>query len=148
MMASVEKLREWLDYKINRFDVGENALLLNTGANPNELYDFADEIEREVSERFMELPVDADGVPWHIGDEIEGHGELRCMSVNRNGWTFVSSTAIDPGIHRHAKPRTIEDVLVEFYGKFAVARYGEDGEVLSHYADELRGMMAKEGGDD
>lgn len=39
------------------------------------------------------------------------------------------------------KSRTVDDVLVEFYGEFAKAKYGEDGEVLSHYAAELRGMI-------
>jgi len=31
---------------------------------------FADAIEAEIAERFMELPVDADGVPIHIGDTL------------------------------------------------------------------------------
>lgn len=35
----------------------------------------ADEIEAEVVERFMELPVDADGVPIHVGDMMEDDGE-------------------------------------------------------------------------
>lgn len=31
----------------------------------------AEEVEREVAERYMELPVDADGAPIHVGDELE-----------------------------------------------------------------------------
>ena len=85
-IKAVERLREWIDYKINRFDVGENALLLNTGANPNELYDFADEIEAEIAERFHLLPEGwtaeqaeemlgywpkwDDGTPCMFGDEF------------------------------------------------------------------------------
>ena len=41
----IEKLREWLDYKVNRFDPYRNTIELNTGAQPDELYDFVDEIE-------------------------------------------------------------------------------------------------------
>ena len=54
-IKALDKLREWLDYKINRYDMNENAILLNTGADPNDLYDIADEIEREIADRIREL---------------------------------------------------------------------------------------------
>ena len=34
---AVELMRDWLDYKINRFDAEANAIIFNTGADPNKL---------------------------------------------------------------------------------------------------------------
>ena len=107
-----------------------------------------DEIEREIAEKYMELPVDADGVPIRVGDELE-NGEYRLkvtdMSWDGHYWhVYHGSIAFALCDCTHVKPRTVEDVLVEFYGEFAKAKYGEDSEVLSHYADELRDLI-KEG---
>lgn len=120
--VSGAELRDWLVSEWGEPDGSANGTLeSDTAASDARIAELTrqrdaaveayDGLERDVEERYLELPVDADGVPWHIGDVIEGHGELRCMSINCNGWTFASSTAIDPSIHRHVKPRTIEDVL-------------------------------------
>ena len=105
----------------------------------------AREIEREIAEKYMELPVDADGVTIRVGDELE-NGEYRLkvtdMSWDGHYWhVYHGSIAFALCDCTHVKPRTVEDVLVEFYGEFAKAKYGEDSEVLSHYADELRDLI-------
>lgn len=38
-----------------------------------------DELEAEIAERFMELPVDADGVVIRIGDEMEAVGSVHTV---------------------------------------------------------------------
>lgn len=105
-----------------------------------------DEIDRELADRYIELPVDMDGVPWHIGDVVDGHGVVRSMDLNRHGWSFLGLTAIDPAIHRHAKPRTLEDVLREF----AKGVQGQNADfadlAAKKYADEIRELLEAEDG--
>lgn len=108
-----------------------------------------DALEAEVADRFMELPVDADGVPIHIGDTLE-HVP--------GGWAFTADMLeIDRwGVHvrmngqsripceccRHVKPRTIEDVLRDCCNEWN-EHLGDDWEhgVYAKYADELRELM-------
>ena len=59
-MESIEKLRKYM-----LCDKGEK---FTAYINADEL---ADEIEREIAEKHIELPVDADGVPIHVGDVLE-----------------------------------------------------------------------------
>lgn len=148
MIESIEKLRESLK------DCTSEA-----GVEPNRFDTYwitaracdmlIDKIEAEIAERYMLLPCDADGVPWHIGDAIKGHGELRCMSLDKYGWAFAGSTAIDPRLHRHAKPRTIEDVLVDML-ETAVGYSDAHTEVslvaVEKYADEIRELMELDDG--
>lgn len=100
-----------------------------------------EEIDRELADRYIELPVDMDGVPWHIGDVVDGHGVVRDMGLNRYGWSFFGMTAIDPAIHRHAKPRTLEDVLREF----AQGVQGQNADfadlAAKKYAEEIRELI-------
>ena len=137
-LASVEKLREWL-----HADAYEHP----------EMMAIVDEIEREVSERFMELPVDADGAPIHVGDTLlkstgapkASYGEVVGVSDDsiffnaRQGWESNWAK-----LTRHVKSRTVEDVLRAFYhdasdaDAFCTVRLDD---VLAKYADELRGMM-------
>lgn len=92
----------------------------------NFLLVIADEIEADIAERYMLLPVDADGVPIHVGDvmKLKQCGE-RIGTVTAVGkreearaWVLpdgknVSISYIASGI-KHVKQRPIEDVLREF----------------------------------
>lgn len=112
----------------------------NSGELKVQGLDILDEIEREIAERYIELPVDADGVPWHIGDTVEGHGMVRSLDLNRYGWAFFGvENAIDPALHRHAKPRIVEDVLADFAAEVEQGR--NTFETARKYADELRELM-------
>lgn len=126
------------------------------------------EIEREVAERFMALPVDADGVPIRVGDETEtfdcpadsyerfivcavAPGRVHRWDEHNIGEPTVGTLAYSPASLRHFKPRTIEDVLCEYASKMNDAYNdptigGEDrADVLSmitdDYADEIRDLM-------
>ena len=109
----------------------------------------AREIESEIAEKYMELPVDADGVLIRIGDTVSEVGD--CVPMKVMSLTFyedcadVNACGMNPKLLVHVKPRTVENVLVEFYGEFAKAKYGEDSEVLSHYADEIRELLGGDG---
>ena len=132
-MESIEKLREYAEQCCPEYEDYDSRMMK-----------IADAIEAEIAERYMELPVDADGVPWHIGDAIKDHGKLHRMSLDKYGWAFEGSTAIDPRLHRHVNPRTIEDVLKAFFhdaldaDTFCTVRLDD---VLAKYADEIRELM-------
>ena len=114
----------------------------------------ADEIEREIQERYMLLPVDADGVPIHVGDELDwcGYGIKVCGVCHdalwydhdgELGWESTWSNECT-----HVKPRTLEDVLEEYYDKRgwdeADNHALEAESITTKYAAEIRELL---GGD-
>ena len=81
-----------------------------------------DAIEGEIAERFMELPVDTDGVPIHVGDYLQledTHGEVIALTYQGNSnlhWMWQCDTGdwYFTVFAHHTKPRTLEDVLIEY----------------------------------
>lgn len=71
-MKSIEKLREW-SRRVTESDPDENIVSPEYVAQEcgRAALRFADEIEREIAERYQLLPVDADGVPIRVGDVME-----------------------------------------------------------------------------
>ena len=123
------------------------------------------EIEREVAMKYMELPVDADGVPIRVGDvmetseygkrftctgysyQTEGYAKPRwSIAYHYNDYDgtteFVSAHSC-----RHVKPRTIEDVLDSYEQSILCAHTEHERELVRRqFADELRGMMGVDNG--
>lgn len=126
-MESIDKMREWARGLTNSNPdknivspefvaqaCGHKALLI------------ADEIEREIAEKYMELPLDADGVPIRVGDKLECHangydGTFTVFAIGNNvvvgdhdvGWIMRNPSK---WFHvalfcTHVEPRTLEDVL-------------------------------------
>lgn len=137
-MESVDKLREWANDRLDGYAHADAMRL-------------ADEIEREIAERYMPLPLDADGVPIRIEDKIWYCGiEFDVFAVTgevvfrkcdfRNGRYLVE--AYDHSDVRHVKPRTLEDVLADFAAE--VEQDNNTIETARKYADEIRELM---GGD-
>jgi len=56
----------------------------------------ADAIEKELKERYMELPVDADGVPIHVGDEMDCGEHFGVQEVEGFIHGAVAFTVCDP----------------------------------------------------
>ena len=106
----------------------------------------ADAIEREIAERYVELPLDADGVPIHELDTLydrDGKEFVVTTLVMDGGWTVKSwGKPGRPQNYRHAKPRTIVDVLADFAAEVEQGR--NTIETAKRYADELREMMGVE----
>lgn len=118
-----------------------------------ELLAMCDKVEREVSERYIPLPVDMDGVPIHYGDSLSycgEHGgtvtckvsnmEYRERSYGEADWLVNAAGWVFPGDTAHVNPRTIEDVLTDFANE--VARQGHQIGLTGHelamrYADEI-----------
>lgn len=125
MMKSIDRLRD-----ANVLLTWENGTL-----RANEL---ADEIEREIAERYMELPLDADGVPIHVGDVVRINGLSGTLPVDGIGcervWFMHNGNAgftTVMNVH-HFKPRTVEDVLMSA---------GVSVAIIEDVASELRELM-------
>jgi len=162
-LESLEKLRKWLNYKINRYDAMSNAILLNTGADPDELYEIADAIQAEVDERFIALPVDMYREPVKIGDVLHEHEDGHEFRVDglkiwgdTSEWWAYQENVIQANVWfcSHVKPRTLEDVLREFdqetaamdkYDAFHQDRpidyKAEYDALVAKYADEIRELL-------
>lgn len=134
MIESIEKLRgymlcEPLDVCTRYFDSGE----------------IADEIEREIAERYMLLPVDADGVPIHVGDKLTNinkpSDEYIVAGVNGEKLFIYGGRALICASQcRRVKPRTIEDVLRDLVDGIGSVEF-DALTAIGEAADELRELM-------
>lgn len=154
-MKSVDEIRKWTDgLRGVWIDPNDHSIIVTSCDDMPPSMDcvslrehvnaILDGIEREVEERYTPLPIDADGVPWHVGDMTENGNVVNGMTIDFHGWHFTGTrNDIDPAIHRHYVPKpTVEDVLREFYtlavrGKAANAN-DVDNAVLAEYAARLR----------
>lgn len=124
-MKSIDKLRE-LAADINsteiiaHIDVGSRFVIHTEWLDSwHKAFDAAcGEIEAEIAERYMALPLDADGVPIRVGDEINSLGcGVLVNSIIWDGKNWYASETVLSGdwlpvkYSDHAKPRTLEDVL-------------------------------------
>ena len=138
-LRSIEKLREKLAMSVDTWF-------------KRDLVCIADEIEAEIAECYMELPLDADGVMIRIGDLVDdgnGSGPIKVMSLTYfEDCCDVNACGMPPHLLRHVKPRTIEDVLRDcawaLGGKPEEAYLDDDWKNVGKYADEIRELM---GGD-
>ena len=144
-MESIEKLRDYYKAK----DVPGVHRAINQ---------IADEIEAEIAERYMLLPVDADGVPIRVGDVIKSDyeqptevtlieiaiakneepayvlywGDPMRYGDRDNDWGDFPD---QPSSYRHVKPRTVEDVLADvLHDSYTMGA----ADVIAKYAAELR----------
>ena len=152
MLKSVERLLEFVG-DMNAIDGewldGWNRAVLAT----------VEKIEKEVSERFMELPMDADGVPIRVGDVMEFSAfEIEkpvTRMVDGIGQGVFFAWCGERGYQQHEAKRyrhhhtpTVEDVLREFASAYDRIG-GEDDEhqkylnLIAEFAAKLR--LAKEG---
>lgn len=110
------------------------------------------EIEREIDSRYMLLPVDADGVPIHVGDEMFGDcpsgkhvsGCVSYIGENRFMLGNVQFCLRGDYMH-HVKPRTVEDILCELEGLRGNGAMYED--VVTRAAILARELRELLGGD-
>lgn len=114
-------------------------------------------IEEEISDNYMRLPVDADGVPIHLYDKLlkstgaaeSTYGEVVGISDDsvffnaKQGWESNWSKCT-----RHVKPRTLEDVFRDCCDEYHEACKSEytmnPADIYRKYADEARELL---GGD-
>lgn len=132
MTENTGKMRDWI----------LSLYTPNTGELKVQGLDILDEIEREIAERFVELPTDADGVPIHVGDAVEypnGRRDVvRFITVNDNQPTFNECGWVASKC-RHVKPRTVEDVLTDLAED--VERGCPPLNAVAKYIGQLRELM-------
>lgn len=142
-MSITKELREYAEKQIKWLDM--------TKVHYRKLLAIADRIDAEHQKAIRELnnladnsvllPVDADGVTWHVGDRTESGQTIEAMGLNKHGWHFVGTVnEIDPAIHRHYHAPTVEDVLYESLKHFGAVeeRTPEVEEWLHEQAAKLR----------
>ena len=129
-MESIEKLRESSHLDDSKWTLETGEVIHVYGSEPNDpnavnwgeqWRKIADEIEAEIAERYMELPVDADGVPIRCGDEVTadtlGNGKWSVFAVASDYWVDVDGYTHKPYATHHVNPRTIEDVLRDVWNE-------------------------------
>lgn len=104
-----------------------------------------DAIEQAIAERYMELPLDADGKPWHIGDRTESDDCVRAIGHKTIVYDFAENDCDWAHTRTHEKPDTIEDVL---RGLVALAEDTSGGRLddgdIEGFADEIRRLVRDE----
>ena len=97
----------------DRIDAAHNRAVMS--AMNDALYHANDESMAELG--WVRLPKDADGVPIHAGDTLDGYGktiEVVEMRYGRGGWVLISrdgSGYADTFAFAHHHEPTVEDVL-------------------------------------
>ena len=100
------------------------------------------DLHEAVDERYIELPRDANGEPWHVGDVTENGNVVMGMAIDNTGeWYFINMrNDIDPLAHYHYHKPTVEDVLRELV--IACEDAGNAGPaveaLISKHAERLR----------
>ena len=147
-MKSIDKLREFVD---DQFVASGQAWLEGMA--------IAGGIEAEIAENYMRLPVDAEGVPIHVGDAVaekpfrpkagEKPAEVVCMLLNSDGWAIGDCDPrghwFHPMVLEHVKPDPLKELLCDM-----IHEYGSTDAltetVADKYAERIRELM-KEGGE-
>ncbi len=109
-----------------------------------------DAIEAEIAERFMELPVDADGVPIRPDDLMsctafdtnDFDGKEHAMAVGNGFWVDKDGYTHIPSETRHYHAPSIEDVLREFAYKVCDINVADSE--IERFADKLREVLGNE----
>lgn len=126
----------------------------------------ADNIEAEIAEHYMPLPVDGNGEPIHVGDSLVpkdyGNTVREVIGVNCKEFFFLDDEEGRIKKNRaycwkHWKPRTLEDVLRDvvtlcantWKDEKSAFRYYDVGNVMesgniADFAAEIRELMGAE----
>ena len=168
-IKALDKLREWSRWLDCTYatDDGESYIVYShqpydgTKSCGEYMREQCDEIEREIQERYMELPVDSYDVPIHVHDILECHAngyhgtfsvfaagknvvvgnhDIEWVRDNPSQWFHVASACT------HVKPRTLKDVLEEYYderGWDEADNHALEAEsITTRYADEIRELLS------
>ena len=159
-IKALEKLRKNSHLDDNKWtlDSGEVVYVYGSDMGYNDAINWgeqwreiADEIESEIAERFMELPVDADGVPIRIGDtvcevDVSVPIEVRSLTFYED-YVDVNVCGMNPNMLRHVEPRTLESILcdaladVSCMGDGIVRTFKPDEPYVAEVAAEIRELL-------
>ena len=154
-MESIEKLRELA------CDINGNEIIDHMQLYPSCVFDghwldswhmefdrALDAIEREIADKYMELPVDADGEPIHIGDAMYD-GKVAKLVISDDGEHSVYVYKLPNVLHEfycyetaHVKPDPIKKLLEEF--AYKVCDLNVDSGECERYAAKIREAVSAE----
>lgn len=162
-MAITDELRKWFDRYTMRKDIYDEltdiadridaaheealgskvAMAISVGEDGTE---FVSMPAKELSERYVELPKDADGVPIKPGDKlyvsdlVDHDGEVSSLALRKKGWEiyWYGWRELEMDEYHHTPP-SVEDVLREFVTEFNRDDSELcDGEIIERFAKRLR----------
>lgn len=93
---------------------------------------------------YMAYPLDADGVPIHAGDVLDGYGktiDVVELRYGRSGWVIVSrdgNAYADCAAFSHHYATTVEDMLREFAKRWDDPAHYAKGELVETFAEKLQ----------
>ena len=145
-IKALEEFREWID----------SHCAVRSGIEMKcRMHEIADAIESEIAEKFMELPVDSDGVPVRPGDVVgyfQDGLKMYVYSVCEDGIYYRYERKIELPLPteelRHFHPNTVEGILDQLL-EDAGCVYHEDGscemgltyEQRAEYAERIRKVL-------
>ena len=146
-MKEIDKLREWSHQYDNAWLQKDGSIILTT--NTNNVYygenygeyirSMINAIEQAIADRYMELPLDADGVPIHPCDTMDVNGKR--LWVCGIGFENFSTNAdlYTAAAFRHSRTTIIENVLREFEAE--VESCNNTHETARRYAELIERMV-------
>lgn len=90
---------------------------------------------------YVELPKDADNVPWNVGDRDEDGNVVITLKLASSGWYVITDGdwPYRPESKRHYHTLTVEDVLREFANGWDLAEgIGKADIYIKNFAAKLR----------
>lgn len=149
-LESIEKLRKSAD------EISECAT--PCGASPDwmgvrrKVGELADAIEQEIAERYVKLPLDANGEYIHVGDEVDFLGHSTVDAIGKDGEVFIFASNWLDGVFvqracelRHYHKPTLEDVLSDMLKHFGAIEdlTPEVSEYISASAAKIREVVGE-----
>lgn len=144
-MSITDELREYANKVIHREDYMAGLAF--------DLNRIADRIDEAIASEYVKLPVDADGVPIHIGDEVdtEHFGTVEVEGFVHHSVAFYNYSeqpaylcTTPTSLCRHHHEPTVEDVLREFAKCWDDPTHYAKGELVEEYAEKLREVVEHE----
>lgn len=166
-IEGIGKLRESSHLDDDKWTLENGDVVIMCGSEPNDpnavnwgeqWRKIADEIEREISERYMELPVDADGEPIRVGETVYGKYMKGNHEYTVRGFVFDQDYGqwnvrvgdvmwVNQNMLSHVDPRTLESILcdalaeVSCMGDGIVRTFKPDEPYVAELAAEIRELM-------
>ena len=151
-IEAIEKLRMAAkgDFENSKRYVTSNLeMLFGVEGTSDVMLAIADAIEAEIAERYMLLPVDADGVPIHVGDKVVNqlvdNQKLRVVAISNDDAYYYRAATLtyDRATNlKHVKPDLLKELLEEFANE--LCDFHVSDETFNHYAERIRELL---GGD-
>ncbi len=148
-MRITEEMRTWAEvypWKSDHDAAEVRALADRIDVAHGREVDEAREMVFSMPNHRVALPVDADGVPIHLGDEVHHtydlpkfHYPVETLALTEEGWEV---DGCNPCTLQHWKAPTVEDVLQEFRDVVQECQDTED--TVAEYARRIKEAMGDE----